>query len=99
MDSIKQYICTAQAIKSLFVLIFQASNETEYKAMATLRMALCVPSPCKAAMVEAAMATAFRPVNAIIAGLGYHVTPTLAEEYTAIAGPWRKSNPGDFVIM
>ncbi|XP_034252824.1 O-acyltransferase like protein-like [Thrips palmi] len=78
----------------------RASNETtEYKALATIRMALCVPSTCTAPIVEAAMVSVFRPINALVAGLGYHVVPTMREEYTAVAGPFRKGNAGDFVII
>lgn len=75
------------------------TNETTYEAVATLRLALCVPSTCRAPIVQTAMETVFRPVNSLIAGLGYHVVPTMLEEYTTVAGPWRKANPADYTVI
>ncbi|XP_026290736.2 nose resistant to fluoxetine protein 6-like isoform X1 [Frankliniella occidentalis] len=71
----------------------------EYSTLAALRISVCVPSTCQAAVVEAALARALAVVNAPLSAAGFHLEVRLPERYTNVAGPWRKAGPGDYVVI
>lgn len=62
-------------------------------------MALCVPSTCEAAVLEAALGAALAYTDGPLERAGLRLRARLSDRDTALAGRWRKMEPADWVVM